>query len=363
MKCFYTIDWLEIQTTWHPDDVESIMKEDRVNVGEYTLVKREYGTRVFSLIVDVLYKCKDFGTITALPISNKMNGGILDPTLSHFKLNNYYLYTDGWLKLIDSCFGLLRIKPIQVSRVDIACDWQYSRCGLSAKALMEGLAKGKYRKVHQPSWSMYAIDGQNGLWYNGMSFGSKTSSNFTRFYNKSHEMRVKKDKIYIKEWWRNAGLNMEEDVYRVEVEVKTIGRKSIERETGEIITIDWRELDNRDNVQKLFLYISAYYFDIRKNDKKRKTECTRLDIFDPTDMNYKAWQNPKYEVTTRTDKLVLNYMRKRIDSGDVHPAHMEAYIETTTDLYFNKMSKVYALSKIKAEQQIIDYERNTTDEI
>ena len=366
MKCFYTTDWLEVYCMWPITERDHLMgnivSSETYMIGkDFMFKKRDYGTRVYSCIADVTYKGQEFMTITYQPLSK-----IINESACHVKVTNYWLYTDKWLDILKLAFGEFRIKPIQVSRVDISCDWQYSRSGVSASVLMSKLVKGDYRKIHQPRWTLHAIDTEKELWYNGMSFGSKKSSCFTRFYNKSLELKEVKDKIYIRECWEQADLDLDKDVYRVEFQLKADGRKSIDKSTGAIIDISVDELIDRQRVQELFLYYAAYYFDIRRNDNERKDRSTQVDIFAQSDMDYKAWQNPRNVISTRTDKMVLNYIVRKLQEAEHQdtPWGIEEAKATRNffaKLYIDKTFQKYAYEYERQKSAIRVLARNNSD--
>lgn len=319
MKCMFSCDWLELLCS---ASLSPLIEDDwsaKLNLGErYKIDLMLYQTRVFRRVYVMSYMpdmahqdvwC-EFCSIVCDPLSRKSQGGIMDDGLCHVKVVNYWLYTDKWLKMLKHALGLLVINPLRAARVDLCCDLQHFACGISAAALMKGLAVENYRKVHQPKWTMHAVDGQQRKYYNTLSFGSKRSSVFTRFYNKSLELR-ESGKTYIVESWRdNSTLDLDNDVYRLEFEMHDCGLKSIDKATGCVIEIDWQEVADRARIEELFVYYAAYFWDIRKSDNVRKDRCTPLQMFTAPSGVYKSWSNPRYRVSTRTAKVVYNWLRE-----------------------------------------------------
>ena len=111
-------------------------------------------------------------------------------------------------------------------------------------------------------------------------------------------------------WRDNSNLDLSKDVYRLEFEMHDCGLKSVDKSTGAVIEIDWREVADRGRIAQLFVYYSAYYWDIRKSDNARKDRCTRLSMFTAPDGLYKAWSNPRYKISTRTAKIVYNWLQQ-----------------------------------------------------
>lgn len=319
MNCMFSCDWMELlcdarQSPLLKDDYAEHLSLDE----RYVLQLQMYQTRVFRRVYKMYYipdltkrdAMIDFLTIVCDPLSKRSSGGIMDDGLCHVKLGNYWLYTTKWLGMMEHALGQLVINPKRAARIDICCDLQYFACGISAANLMHGLSVDKYRKVHQPKWTLYAVDGQERKYYNTLTFGSKCSNVFTRFYNKSLELK-ESGKSYIVEAWRdNSNLDLSKDVYRLEFEMHDCGLKSVDKSTGAVIEIDWREVADRNRIAQLFVYYSAYYWDIRKSDNARKDRCTRLSMFTAPDGLYKAWSNPRYKLSTRTAKIVYNWLQQ-----------------------------------------------------
>ena len=327
MKSICNVDWLELYCSqYNPKLVENKAFSATSGCDTFDAALRPYGTRVYRNVWKVSYNGHEFMEICCCPLSAKTDGGILKDTDCHVKLCNYWLYTDVWYQLLTHALGAYCIKPIKPARLDICCDFQYLRNGLSGAALMAGIVKRNYVKVHQPKWSMHGIDSDKKLWINSLSFGSKKSAVFTRFYNKSFEL-LSSGKTYIADMWLNVGFKEGESVYRVELSIAGTGLESIDKATGCILSIDWESLSSRQYIEEQFLYYSKYYFDIRRRDNARKDRCSPLDLFDHTDLDYKAWQNPRNGLSGRTTRLVINYLTANMQRFAADPDSYNALMK------------------------------------
>lgn len=334
MKAMFSCDWLELYC-----ESNQPIQCGSVRAGSLfmSISQREYGTRVYRYIYDVeLWHEEDFVpflTICCCPLSP-----ILKPTDAHVKLANYWLYTDMWLNKLEHALRAFCINPIQPSRIDLCADWQYCRSGIAAWDLLNGLVCSRFLKVHQPHWRLHAYDSTKAgrLYYNSLAFGSKSSSVFTRFYNKSLELRQGSDKVYIRERWSQIGFDDAQPIFRTEFSLQSLGRKSVDRETGAIVEIDWRRLIDHSYLSEQFRYYAAYYFDIRRADNARRDRCTPLDIFGGSDMSYAAFQNPRFELSTRTDRLVLNYLHKNYGRLAVTPEQMRSVTQAFASIMYSK---------------------------
>lgn len=323
MTCHVSCDWLELFCSaaescplFIPFSTEHI-EVDAPSITfrgiEFHGQLRPYGTRVYKYVWEYVDKNGlVFLTICLDPLSKRSEGGLMYDDMCHVKLGNYWLYTDLWFDALNHALRVLRIKPLRASRVDICCDVQYFACGISAGALMAGLVQDKYCKVHQPKWTLHAIDSQKGRYYNTLCFGSKQSAVYTRMYNKTLELQTSGKMYIVDSWEKNCAFDLTKPVYRVEFEIHDV--KSVDKETGCVMEIDWEQLRHREYIEQQFLYYAGYFFDIRKRDNPRKDRCTPLLLFNASECQYKAWQNPRAEVSSRTARVVEHWLRDNATS-------------------------------------------------
>lgn len=360
MKSVCNVDWVELYCN---QDNPALSRDFSFEVsdGLYTfrLFLREYGTRVYSHVWNVTINGQDFATICCCPLSAKGTGGILDDHACHVKVANYWLYTDKWFDMLSHALGLLVINPRHAARIDICCDWQYLRCGLSGGALMSGIVQRKFVKVHQPQWAVHGIDTDKHLHVNSIGFGSKQSSVYTRFYNKSFELATS-GKTYIAEMWQNVGFTEGVPVYRVEFAMQDLGLRSVDKSTGCCLEIDWKRLGDREYIEEQFLYYAAYYFDVRKADNARKYRCTPISLFAHSEMSYKAWQNPRNVKSSRTSRMVINYLRDNAASLGLSPDATNALMQVLyTEMFNANITKLY--EDRERERPIVGAESNVDE--
>lgn len=306
MKYIVSADWVEVYA--HLDSLfPAWVGCDKYYIEDYKMKRRAYGTRVYQYIYDVEKNETPLMTITCMPLSRRSQGGIMKDDMCHVKVDNYWLYRDDWHEVFTHALRSFRINPIKLSRVDIACDWQYGECGLFAGDLLAGLMKKKYLKVHQPSWRANGTDSAKMSWHS-LAFGSKNSPVFTRFYNKTLELQSS-GKDYIREGWKTVGMNLQRDVYRTEFQLSDTGREVVDQETGEQFCITIDQIADRRELTFLFFHTAKHYFDIRKaNTAPKRTDCTRVSLFPTTPLPFHPVQRPRCVKSNRTDKLVCRRM-------------------------------------------------------
>ena len=332
MKYAVSLDWVECYCAL--DLRAPIRSVDHIQVmGDYKVVVRPYGTRVYKCVAEVSLCDEPLMTICHTPLSALSMGGIMRDNMCHVKIDNYWLYRDDWYVVFTTALRFFRINPIKLSRIDLACDWQHAECGLYAGDLLAGLMKRKYLKIHQPNWRANGTDSSKMNWHS-LAFGSKSSPVFTRFYNKSLELQVT-GKDYIRETWKLAGLNLTRDVYRVEFQLSDTGRDVVDQETQQTFDIKLEQVISRTDVAAIFFHYAQHYFDIRKaNTASRRTNCKPLTIF-PTSPNlFTPAQRPRRELTERMDKVVVRkmiealFLMKDADSRVLMYHSIQKYVES-----------------------------------
>lgn len=324
MKFVCNLDWVEFYCKFDTyDEVHERYVTDVVSIAprtNYSAVLRPYGTRVYRYICDVSLHSRPLMTICYDPLSKMSAGGIMNDAMCHVKLENEWCYNDSWAEVFQTALRSFRIKPIRPARIDIAGDVQYFSCGMPASSLAMGLMQRRYYKIHQSRWRANGNDASELSW-NSLAFGSKSSPVFTRFYNKSLELREGKDKQYIRECWESAGLDVSHDVWRVEFALTDTGKEVIDSETGETFDLSITDLDSHDKVTALFCHYATHYWDIRKVEgDKRRYDCERLPMFPESPNQFLPVQRPRYSTCTKTDRLVLSRLASSLFIEDDYGA-------------------------------------------
>lgn len=179
-----------------------------------------------------------------------------------------------------SCHGF-RYKSI--SRLDVCFDSNALLNGFRHSNLIKGLMQGTILKNNQSrvQWNFSAMANvARPMECNSCSFGSKSSSVSTKMYNKTLEMKEQKSKPYIIESWGYNGLNVDSDVWRIEISIKSDASTTIRTETGEIFRLSADSLALQGMVEDIFFSYAKKYFSFKKNDgKKNKTRMPDLEIF------------------------------------------------------------------------------------
>lgn len=360
MRYCVNLDWVELHC-----EFDSLLCRTQFGTFQdhsthgFAVRLREYGTRVYKHVSEIRYLGVPFATLCYHPLSSMDAGGIMRPTMCHIKLDNYWCYRDDWNEVLSHALRIFRIKPVGLTRLDIACDVQWFACGMYAADLAAGLIKRKYYKIHQSSWGAHGTDADKLSW-NSLSFGSKSSPVFTRFYNKSKELEQVKDKQYIRECWNAVGFKPDRDVWRIEFALTDTGKRSIDTETGEVFDVPLSDIVDRRKVQDMFIRYASHYFDIRKNTGQRRYECPRLELLPPSPKRFVPFQRPHLHSFERTDRLVL---RRMIDQAAALPNRGERMAMLQAAKLYQSAKRVEMMSERDWEKLSVWLYNLETDDV
>ena len=321
MKIGYFIDWLEIYCI----ERKNIDIKSRLELRGYKVEVMPYTTRIYGQVLNV-YKgdSEPCFTICRKPLSVRQHGsnGILKAGSCHIKLHNHLCYMDNVGAVAMKCCKDAGVTIQSISRIDICADFQYFYNGMHPSTLIKGFASEKYLKIGQPRFTLHGTTEKGYNYYNSVLFGSKSSSVYTRFYEKSLEMREVAQKDWIVDCWRSLGFDLDnKQVWRVEFAVHGPGRKTLDRKTGEVQEITVQDLCSRDRIKFLFISLAKRYFVFTKADTAtRKYNQERLVLFDlnPAVEKYSPLPAARKTVTTRTTKQVYEYLIKESKSSHIY---------------------------------------------
>lgn len=321
MKIGYFVDWLEIYCIeWKDVDIK-----DRLESKGYRVEIMPYTTRVYGQVLQV-YKGKSepYFTICRLPLSVRSNdsSGILKAGSCHIKLHNHLCYVENVGAVAMQCCKDAGVTIQNISRIDLCADFQYFYNGMHPSTLIKGFASEKYLKIGQPRFTLHGTTEKGYNYYNSVLFGSKTSSVYTRFYEKSLEMKEVAQKDWIVDCWRELEFDLDDkQVWRVEFAVHGPGRKMLDRKTAEVQEITVQDLCSRDKIKALFISLAKRYFVFTKADTAtRKYNQEHLVLFDmnPDVEKYSPLPGVRKTITTRTTKQVYEYLIKESESNHIY---------------------------------------------
>ena len=227
-KISVSIDWFQTHNTQTP----------KLEPGQHGRFEVKHRGRVaeFQNHYEIFLSGERVATLAAHP-----DKGILNPDCSFLKIDNKFLNRD--LKpLVEEINETLCLKFRNVSRVDIACDFNTFQNNLHPETFIERFIpqrKPKYVKLRRSVWSMVGKHerGQRGNRktensYSYLRFGNPRSNVCYYLYNKSLEMQEKKNKPWIREKWEADNLDQQQDVWRLEFRIHSCSKGLIDEDAG-----------------------------------------------------------------------------------------------------------------------------------
>ena len=275
-----SIDWLSVfgifageGDEWHP-----------VECNEFTYKRETFGTRCFSRfdrvrIANAEGGWDEFAEVQSVPYSS-----ILPPYAIIVRFVNRVLYMPDFWEVVSRFLSLNQIEIRGISRIDICADFNQFAT-LDPKALIEGFAAKKYRHIGRGVGSLgfnHGVhNGDYGVNYTGLTFGTHASDAHCYLYDKSFELLTQGDKPWIKERWKRVGLDIR-NVWRLEVSIKSSGLKFKDKHTKEVVEICADMVSEDNSLDKIYhTFIKKLFsFVVNRKGIKNITREPRLVLFE-----------------------------------------------------------------------------------
>lgn len=298
LRCI-NLDWLEIfaeEPADSPHDVAYFR-----NAG-YKVKERAYGTPQYREMFTVMADGVELFEIRRNPYSIKKEGGIFKENACHIRLCNRTCYEVDPVNHLRAFMLAHDYKYVSISRIDIALDFTKFDNGEKPEKFIEKYMRGKVAKVNQCRVSAHGTDEWARRIFNSLKWGSPSSPVTTKLYNKTLELKQGEDKPWIRQAWDAAGLDVSQDVWRVEFSLSAQMQTLQSLKNGEMFKKSIIHYDSRERLLKQFFILYNKYFDFRRclvNRKKdgsmvyvRKYLCPRIELFKyANDLPFKPCRN------------------------------------------------------------------------
>jgi len=260
MKSILSIDWLclHCEGFFSENEIKEVESKPLTleHQCKFDIKRLDFGTRQFKSLYEVAYRERLFATVQAEPCS-----AILNPRMVLIKLANYYLYRSDGLTLFDLFLRYYSLTVKGISRIDLALDFQTFNNDLKPAEFLAGYMAGKYRHVGRSRGNAFFNQaGGASIIYNGLSFGTHSSSTRVYLYNKTLELKQIKDKPYIRDKWNAAGFDANTDTWRLEVSLKADALKFKDKSTKTEQHITYAAIHNMGNVSKYYYTFAESLF-------------------------------------------------------------------------------------------------------
>lgn len=276
MKYAINVDWLQVFCS---DLNTGELHKLYYGKSSYDFVRLPHSSRQFAELWDV-FDCdgEKYAVIQRAPFSS-----IISKDGAIVQLCNRELYKTFWASDFLMFLSQHKFRFKSISRIDICFDSNVLHSGLKHSTLIKKLLLGEILKNNQAkvreNWGVSANTARP-MECNSISFGSTGSAVSTKIYNKSLEMREVKHKPYIVECWQYNGLDSEQDVWRIEISIKSDANRLIRLGEGVPFRITPHTLDMQKSVEELFFAYAAKYLQFKKNNgTKNKTRMKDVQLF------------------------------------------------------------------------------------
>lgn len=263
MNYALSIDWLSFFCTSQNGEID-------LSCDVYTYEKQERGTRSFAELIHVSH-CGEL----LCYVQQKPYSGIMAPRSMIVKFDNRRLYEAGLWTRIERFFMLHNIVVQNISRCDLCTDFNCFAGGLHPKTLIRQFLNSELRHIGRGIGNAHFNHGANRegkvsksfVNYTGLSFGSNESDARIYLYDKTFELYTVKDKPYIKDLWRRAGLTNTEKchVWRLEVSIKSKGMQFKDKDTKQPYKIDMQKLSDNASVSSIYFAFVKSLWQFVKN--------------------------------------------------------------------------------------------------
>lgn len=230
--------------------------------------KREYGTPAFKEVYDIY-----LGRLRVCDVQCEPRNGLMRKDAILVKFANAVLYRRDLFDLVDAFLDNHLLEVHNITRLDLCCDFNELLYGQPDRLIVDFLNsvlrhKGRGRGT---AYFVHYNKGEKGgsvqrLVYNGLSFGSHTSDVRVYMYNKTWELLCEKDKPYIRDTWKAAGLDTAIPVWRIEVSLKSDGMKFVDKDRGYQGRVTLEDVRNEQRRKELYFSYVRKYFSFVRND-------------------------------------------------------------------------------------------------
>lgn len=306
---------------------------------------RAYGTRFYQEMFTLYQNGEAVIEVRRAPssVGSVAAARYFDPRSCHIRLCNRTCYAYDAATIMQRFLDEHGFVFQSISRIDLCLDFEKFDSGDDPFKFLTRYLKGRYAKVNQCTIAVHGKDEWDGRNYNSVSWGSKKSPVFTRFYDKTLELKEGKDKPYIRQAWASCGLVddfikltkkgadgvvYKPRIWRLEFAIQSSVKNWVCFDVDEMGNSTHRskrnELSvyaNRDLLEPMFSSLVSHYFHFKYfTEGQRKDRCPDKVLFDFTE---KA-------TTYKVEKICT------AKSDDSHLRALQAKIEAYRMLHFDE---------------------------
>lgn len=288
-----SIDWLSLSCKGIIENKQRI-----------EFIRQEFNTRIFKNVDVLMFDKVNFGVVCSNPHSN-----ILPTNFITIKFDNEILYNKTSFVKIKELLKLLNWEVSKILRFDVCCDFEYFDNNMLPSIFLKRFAKGLYLKGNKTKFQLIGKGNKSGD-YEYLKIGSRSSNVCCYLYNKSLEMREKKDKAHIRNTWKLNGINDLFDIWRLEFSVNNSSLNMLDLFTGELQYLNLENIFIDSYIIDLFASLVNKYFVFRlKGKDKNFNRLKKIELFNFTNISRIMYESNELKDSTRMNK----YLVKKID--------------------------------------------------
>lgn len=359
-----SVDWLQLHLHKTSD-----FNPDSSNIHGYNFVDVGYGSRVFQKLYQVIEPTGEIlGIISMCPYSS-----VISDKIVILKLENRVLYQADYIARTFEFLSCCGLKYKGITRIDLAYDCNIFANGLLPENLINRYMQNKYLKIGLNRYQVngngtYKISSKNLKHPNngdiqehersGVLWGSRKSDIQLNIYNKTKELNEVKMKPYIVDYWKLCGLDVDSNVWRVEIRIQANGKNLKEVKSGRLFSLSLDHLITQETIEQMFHDYAAKYCRFVKRDYHAKAQqMIELKLFSTdNEIILRPRRITGVQDSTRMHKIMINNIDKHIFENAKRENYMVASLEAIRDYYL----KAYGLEKWHKEKE--DREKYKIDE-
>ena len=352
------IDWLEVYVHEPNDNITRDAEYFRT-LG-FDVTERAYGTRQYNQMFTINDTMGEgWIEVRRDPKGLKTETGfsVLDEGSAHIRFCNRTCYAKHAAQIMIDFLYTHKYILSRISRLDICLDFEKFDSGDDPQKFLDRYLRGVYSKVNQGNISAHGKDQWDGRFWNSLSWGAEKSMITTKFYNKTMELKQKKDKPYIRQAWAASGLvddmvtlekrKLDGDIYKPDIwrlefsisssvknwvcfDVDTLGNKTHLSKRNDLSIYL-----NRESLVPMFASLVNHYFHFKKfQEGVRKDRCEDKTLFDFAERGVYRVEKP---AAAKADCKALISLKQRIEN--YRYVHFDESIRKACDIILNAIDK------------------------
>lgn len=251
-KCCLNVDWLQL-------NCRVINHESLTN--EYPLIvkKMDCYSSTWEQLLEVhhIQLNRQVATVALKPRMKSIDQGTV-----LLKFDNWFLYQHSLATECKSILNLLGLTVHNISRIDLALDFNQFDNGWHPKKLIDGFVSNKYLKKGRGKFKLIGNHNRQ-IDFEYIRFGSRESQVSYYLYNKSLELLEEKMKPWIYDCWELVQLD-KNNVWRLEFSVKC-GSEAITLDDAAENVLKFPDVLEREFIVGLYVALLDKYFTFYKN--------------------------------------------------------------------------------------------------